>query len=308
MKMSIGHSVPRHSANANTPGSRCHALIAWIWVAPAVFFVALFLFYPMLYTIWLSFLDANSVAFVGFKNYVHIFTTRSMLEVLQNNLLWLVVATLATVLLGLLIAALVDRVRFESAAKAMIFIPMAISFVGAGVIWQLVYKYAPADQPQTGIVNALFVALGGKPQSWITTPGISNLALIVIYVWMWTGFCMIIFSAAIKGVPADLLEAARCDGANGLTVFFRITVPAISPTIAVVITTMVINVLKIFDVIYVMTGGNYHTDVIALEYYQQYFNFNDFGVASALTVVLLLAIVPLMAVNIRRFRQQETQR
>jgi len=228
--------------------------------------------------------------------------------VLGNNLLWIVLGTAATVALGLLIAVLVDRVRFEGAAKAAIFIPMAISFVGAGVIWKFVYNYDAPGQPQIGLLNAILTRLGGQPQAWLINSGFNNLALIAVYVWMWTGFCMVILSAALKGVPTEILEAARVDGANEVAIFFRIVVPMISPTIAVVATTMVINLLKIFDIIYVMTGGNFGTDVVAVEYYNRLFTFNDFGVSSALAVILLIAIVPIMIFNIRRFRQQEAER
>ncbi|HET9980950.1 MAG TPA: sugar ABC transporter permease, partial [Ktedonobacterales bacterium] len=214
--------------------------------------------------------------------------------------------TVLTVGLGLIIAVLVDRVRIESVAKAAIFIPMAISFVGAGVIWKFIYDYAASGQ-QIGLLNAIITRFGGQPQAWLIGGG-NNIALIIVYVWMWTGFCMVILSAALKGVPSDILEAARVDGASEISIFFRIIVPMISPTIAVVATTMVINLLKIFDIVYVMTGGNFGTDVIAVEFYNQMFQFNDNGLASALAVILLVAIVPIMIFNIRRFRIQEEQR
>src|SRR5262249_27564203 len=280
------------------------SFVAWLWTGPALLFVLVFLVYPVLNTIWLSVQNADSSQFVALDNYRAIFTNNTMLLVLRNNLLWLVLGTAATVTFGLIIAVLVDRVPFESVAKAAIFIPMAISFVGAGVIWKFVYDY----DPRRGLLNAALTHVGGQPQAWtINQPG-NNFALIAVYIWMWTGFCMVILSAALKGIPAELLEAARVDGATELQVFFRVIVPLISPTIAVVATTMVINLLKIFDIVYVMTGGFYNTDVVAMEYYNREFKLGDFGVASALAVVLLLAIVPLMLFNIRRFRQQEPQR
>jgi alpha-glucoside transport system permease protein len=284
------------------------ASVAWIWIGPAVLLVAAFLFYPMINTIWSSFFNADTTRFVGVANYRQIFTNASMLEVLRNNLLWLVLGTAATVIFGLLIAVLADRVRIESIVKAAIFIPMAISFVSAGVIWKFVYQYAPPGQTQIGLLNAIITRLGFPPQPWLINPAINNFALIAVYVWMWTGFCMVILSAALKSVPEEILEAARVDGAGEISIFFRIIVPMISPTIAVVATTMVINVLKIFDIIYVMTGGDFGTNVVALEYYQQLFTYNDFGLASAFAVLLLLAIVPVMIVNIRRFRVQEARR
>lgn len=279
-------------------------LAPWLWVAPAVFFAALFLIYPVINTLWLSLQNDSSTAFVGLKNYARIFTDRTMLEVLRNNILWLVLGTAITVFLGLVIAVLVDRVKIEGAAKAAIFIPMAISFVGAGVIWRFVYLYAPQGQSQTGLLNAFITRLGFSPQAWLINGSTNNLALIAVYVWMWTGFCMVILSAALKSVPSEILEAARVDGASELTIFWRIIVPMISPTIVVVATTMVINLLKIFDIVYVMTGGNFGTNVIAMAYYQQDFNNFNTGLASALAVVLLIAVIPIMYFNIRRFRQE----
>ncbi|HST89764.1 MAG TPA: sugar ABC transporter permease [Ktedonobacterales bacterium] len=283
-------------------------IVPWLWIGPAVIFVLVFLVYPVLNTLWLSLQNADSSQFVGLRNFARIFTDSAMLGVLGNNLLWIVLGTAATVALGLLIAVLVDRVRFEGAAKAAIFIPMAISFVGAGVIWKFVYNYDAPGQPQIGLLNAILTRLGGQPQAWLINSGINNFALIAVYVWMWTGFCMVILSAALKGVPSEIMEAARVDGASEINIFFRIIVPMISPTIAVVATTMVINLLKIFDIIYVMTGGNFGTDVVAVEYYNRLFTFNDFGISSALAVILLIAIVPIMIFNIRRFRQQEAER
>ena len=279
-------------------------LTPWLWVAPAVFFAVVFLVYPVINTLWLSLQNDTSTSFVGLKNYAKIFTDASMLEVLRNNILWLVLGTAFTVFLGLVIAVLVDRVKIEGAAKAAIFIPMAISFVGAGVIWRFVYISAPKGQPQTGLLNAFITRLGFAPQAWLINTPLNNLALIAVYIWMWTGFCMVILSAALKSVPSEILEAARVDGANEPTIFWRIIVPMISPTIVVVATTMIINLLKIFDIVYVMTGGDFGTNVIAVGYYQQYFNFGNAGLASALAVVLLLAVIPIMYFNIRRYRQE----
>jgi alpha-glucoside transport system permease protein len=279
-------------------------MAAWLWIAPAVFFAALFLIYPVINTLWLSLKSADSSTFVGLKNYVKIFTDHSMLEVLRNNLLWLVLGTTFTVFFGLVIAVLVDRVKIEGAAKAAIFIPMAISFVGAGVIWRFVYVYAPPGQAQTGLLDAFITRLGFQPQAWLINAPLNNIALIAVYIWMWTGFCMVILSAALKSVPADILEAARVDGASELMIFWRIIVPMISPTIIVVATTMIINLLKIFDIIYVMTGGNFGTNVISVAYYEQDFNYFNNGLASALAVVLLLAVIPVMYFNIRRYRQE----
>jgi alpha-glucoside transport system permease protein len=306
--MATTTAEPELEAESTLEGTPMRRMSPWLWILPAVLLVAIFLLYPVIYTAWLSLLDPSSTQFVGLDNYRIIFTTNLFLQVLRNNIIWLIFGTILTVFLGLVIAVLVDRTRIESLAKAAIFIPMAISFVGAGVIWKFVYAYNPPGTDQIGLLNAIVTKFGGTPQAWLTSPGINNLALIIIYVWIWTGFCMVILSAALKSIPVDVLEAARVDGASEIAIFFRVIVPLISPTIAVVATTMVINLLKIFDIIYVTTGGNYGTDVVALEYYVQAFNFNDFGVSSALAVILLLAIIPVMVINIRRFREQEARR
>ncbi len=284
------------------------SLSPWIWVAPALLLLGIFLLYPLIVTVVLSLMNSDSSRFVGLKNYGLIFTSSAFLEVLENNLLWLVLGTAATVALGLVIAVLVDRVRIESLAKSTIFIPMALSFVAAGVIWRFVYAYEPPGQPQIGLLNAFIGLFGVQPQAWLINSPLNNFFLIAVYVWMWTGFCMVILSAALKGVPTEILEAARMDGASEITIFFRVIVPLISPTIAVVATTMVINLLKIFDIIYIMTGGDFHTNVIAVAFYNQYFNYSDFGTASALAVLLLLVVIPIMLYNLRRFRAQEAQR
>jgi alpha-glucoside transport system permease protein len=300
-----------HSRRKGKPRSlEGNQIFAWIWIAPAVLFVLIFLVYPTVQTVIWSLQNANSTEFVGLKNYATIFTSSNLLEVLKNNIFWLFLATAGTVILGLIIAVLADRVRAESVLKAMIFIPMALSFVAASVIWGFVYAYQPPGQPQIGLLNAIVTAFGGQPQGWLSNSPGNNISLMVIYIWMWTGFCMVILSAALKGVPAEILEAARCDGASETRIFFGIIVPMISPTLLVVTTTMVINVLKIFDVVYTLTGGNYHTDVVAMEFYNQLFNngLGNFGLGSALAVLLLLAIIPVMVINVRRFRAQEARR
>jgi alpha-glucoside transport system permease protein len=212
-----------------------------------------------------------------------------------------------TVAMGLLVAVLADRVRYEPIAKAIIFLPMAISFVGAGIIWTFVYNYG-TGQVQIGLLNAIVVALGGQPVSWLSEPQVNTIALIIVGVWMWTGFCMTMLSAALKGVPVEMLEAARVDGANEWRVFRSIIVPTIMPTIAVVITTMIINVLKIFDIVYVMTGGNYGTEVIANRMYSEMYNSHQAGRATAIAVILIAVIIPVMFYNISRFREQEAIR
>jgi len=281
----------------------------WVYVGPLLLILTFFLVYPTLNTLYLSFLDKYSEVFVGLDNWRYAFTNHTMLISFRNNVLWLVVFTALTVSLGLVLAVLLDRVRYEAVAKSIIFLPMAISFVGAGVIWKFVYAFRPAGQPQIGILNAVVnTLLGFQPIGWLIEREMNNFALIAVGVWIWTGFCMVILSAAYKGIPRELLEAARVDGANEWQLFWGVTLPMMKSTIAVVATTMVINVLKIFDIVYVMTNGNFDTEVIANRMYKEMFAFREFGRASAIAVILLLAIIPVMAVNIRRFQEEEAIR
>ncbi|HEY4389483.1 MAG TPA: sugar ABC transporter permease [Ktedonobacteraceae bacterium] len=289
-------------------GGRHSAWRPWLWLGLGILLMAIFQVYPMLNTIVLSFYNDDSTSFVGLKNYGLVFTNHSLLLVLWNNVLWLVVATILTVGLGLLVAVLVDKVRVESLVKAALFVPMAISFVGAGVIWRFVYLYAPANRTQAGLLNAFITSIGFQPQAWLIDTRFNNFALMIVYVWIWTGFCMVVLSASLKGIPDEIIEAAKIDGASGFTIFWRITAPMIQPTIVVVTTTMIINILKIFDVVYVMTGGDYNTNVVALQYYQELFTNYNYGVASALAVILLIAIFPVMYLNVRRIRAEEAQR
>jgi alpha-glucoside transport system permease protein len=284
---------------------RQKTLRPWFWVGPALLFLSLFLLYPVVNTVILSLMNENSTEFVGLKNYLRLFTEPEMLIVLRNNVLWLVFFTLVTVTFGLLIAVLTDRVKYESVAKAFIFLPMAISFVAAGVIWKFMYEYKPRGAPQIGTINAILISIfpGFEPQAWLFNPSINNWALIVVGIWMWTGFSMVILSASIKNIPKEIIEAARIDGARELQVFIRITLPLIKPTLVVVTTTLIINVLKIFDIVYVMTNGILKTEVIANRMYKEMFNFLNFGMAGALAVLLLVAIIPVMLMNIRRFGQ-----
>lgn len=281
------------------------ALRPWLWIAPSLAILAALLVYPIVTTLVLSFENAKSTVFVGLQNYMHVFTDQGMLVVLRNNLLWLVFFTIGTLGFGLLLALLSDRIRWEKAAKAAVFIPMAISFVAAGIIWKFMFEYRPAGQPQIGTVNAVLSALspGFQPKAWLFDKGTNNASLIVVGIWMWTGFAMVILSAGLKGIPVELLEAARIDGAGEVQVFFRIILPLAAPTIAVVATTLMVNVLKIFDIVYVMTNGALGTEVIANRMYKELFNYRNFGRASAIAMLLLVAVVPVVAMNIRRFKE-----
>jgi len=284
----------------------------WMFVGPALLLITFFLIYPTVMTIVRSFfgrgtrLIGPSVEYVGLTNWKFVFTSNTMLTALRNNAIWTVLFTTCTVGLGLMLAVLLDRVKYEKIAKSLIFIPAAISMVGASIIWKFVYAFRPVQISQIGILNAIVVAFGGEPVGWlILRPWVNNICLIAVGVWIWTGFCMVILSAAYKNIPKQLLEAARIDGANEWHVFRRVILPVLFPTIAVVATTMVVQVLKVFDIVFVMTNGNYGTEVIANRMYKEMFNFFNYGRASAIAVVLLLLITPFMILNIRRFTKQE---
>lgn len=277
----------------------------YVFVGPAMVILGWYLFMPTLRTLYTSFFDAGSLAFVGLDNYIFAFTDPKMVEAFRNNLLWLAFGTSLSVALGLLIAALADRSKFETVAKSLIFLPMAISFVGAGVIWRFMYFYKPPSQEQIGLLNALVVALGGAPQAWLTLNPWNNLFLVAILVWLQTGYAMVLLSAAIKGVPEELLEAARIDGASEMQVFFQILIPYIRGMLITVATTILIISLKIFDIVFVMTNGNYGTEVLASQQYRQMFRFQHFGRGSALAIVLLLAVSPVMFYNLKHFGEQE---
>ncbi len=292
----------------------------WIYIGPTLVILLIYLVYPVASTLYLSFLDrrsqlpASAECVAGracwgiLENYRYALTDPVMRIAIRNNLLWLVFFTGLVVTLGLLVAVLADRVRYEPAVKTIIFLPMAISATSAGVIWKFVYAYKPASADQIGLLNGLVTAFGGEPVGWLIEKPLNNFALISSNTWIWTGFCLVILSAALKGVPAEILEAARVDGANEWQVFWHITVPVIMPTITVVTTTMVINVLKVFDIVYVMTNGAFDTEVIANRMYKEMFHFQNFGRASAIAVILLLAIVPFMVRNIRVFQEEEARR
>lgn len=283
--------------------------VHWLYLGPALFFLGLYLVYPSIRTIYNSFFDARLEAFMGIKNYLTAFTSPPMVTAFRNNLLWLVIFTFFSVGMGLALAVLLDRVRYETLVKSIVFLPMAISYVAASVIWKFMYAYRPAVATQIGLLNAIVVALGGKPIGWlIERPWINNLALIAVGVWVWTGFCTVIISAAYKGIPKEMLEAARIDGANEWQVFLRITLPFLKSTLAMVTTTMIVFVLKVFDIVYVMTNGAYDTEVIANRMYKEMFLYQNYGLASAIAVILFLLIVPFIIINIRRFRAQEAVR
>ena len=296
-------------------------LLIWLMLLPVVrtSYISLFgrngppdLPLAMLFTNPGAFFAGLSAEFVGLGNFVAVFTDRLMLSALRNNFLfWIGIATPLTVATGLLIAVLADRSSFERVAKSLIFMPMAISFVGASVIWNFIYEVNAPDAPQIGLLNAVVVALGGQPHGWTNYTAIApwnNLFLVIIVLWLQVGFAMVLFSAAIKGIPDELLEAARMDGATEVQVFFRIMIPYILGTIITVTTTIIIFTLKIFDVVWVMTGGQYGTDVIATQFYRQSFINRNAGYSAAIAIVLLIAVIPVMIYNLRQQKEQEAFR
>jgi alpha-glucoside transport system permease protein len=283
----------------------------YVFVGPCLVILAVFLIYPVINTILISFKDARSESFVGLDNFRFVFTDRDMLLSIRNTAAWIVIVPLFCVIIGLAFATLADRLRRgEAVAKSMIFLPMAISFAGASITWRLIYSYRPPGfGSNIGLLNGIMIGLGQDPVAWLTLQPWNNLLLMVIMVWMQTGFAMVVLSAAIKSIPDEILEAARIDGASELQVFRRIIVPSILPTIVVVTTYMVINALKVFDIVFVIGSPEANgTVVIAERMLDWFFISNHDGRAAAIAVVLFVAIVPVMLWNIRRFREEEAIR
>lgn len=285
-------------------GSRFESLVRpWVFIAPALALLGFFLVYPAVSTIWISVTDTGDDR-SPLDNYATVFTDPEMLTALRNNALWLVIGTSGAVLIGLVFAAMADRVKREALAKTFIFLPLAISMVGAAVIWRFVYYWRPPGQPQIGLANGILTGLGQDPIAFFQEPPLNTFVLILIMVWLQTGFAMVILSAAIKGVPDDLLEAARIDGASELQIFGRVVVPTIRGSIITVATTVFIVILKVFDIVFVTTGGRFETDVVANRMFTELIRFRNPGRASALAVILLVAVVPIMVLNVRNLRRQ----
>jgi alpha-glucoside transport system permease protein len=277
-------------------------IMPWVFVAPALLLLTIYLVYPAVATVVRSFQDAKGQNFT-LANWSSL-ATGPFLEIIRNNVIWLVVATGGSVGLGLLVAALFDRIRREALAKVFVFAPLAISLVGATVIWSFVYAWQPAGQPQFGLLNAIWTAFGNKPVPWATTFPINLPAEMLIMIWLQTGFAMVVLSAAIKGVSVEVLEAARLDGANERQIFFGVIVPLIRGSIITVATTIGISTLKIFDIVMSMSGGRNHDDVVAVRMFTEMFQFFNDGRAAALATVLFIAVLPVMVVNLRNFRRQ----
>ncbi len=284
------------------PSTWNRRVLPFVFVGPALAILAFYLLIPAVLTIVNSFRDANSEAFVGLDNYLYAFTNPDMITAIRNNIVWLILGTGFSTGIGLAIAVLADRSKVDRIVKTLIFLPMAISFVGASIIWRFVYSFQPEGQPQIGLLNAALGSVGIAPVSWLTSEPLNTVFLIVILVWGQAGFAMVILSAALKGVPDELLEAGRIDGATEWQIFRRLILPSIWPTIVTVATTIAILTLKIFDVVRTMTGGNFGTDVIATLQIKQMFTFFDYGRGSALAVILLIAVTPVIWYNLRQFR------
>ncbi len=286
------------------PGGRA---VARAFLLPTVAVLLIGLVYPASRTIYQSFFDAAGSAFIGIDNYTTIFTDSDQLVVLRNTVAWVVITPFVATAVGLLYAVLVDRARLEALAKALIFLPMAISFVGASIIWKFVYEYRPEQGgiKQIGLLNQLLVMLGGTPQQWLLNEPWNNLFLIVIMIWIQAGFAMTILSAAIKAIPEDIVEAARLDGVGAFGMFRFVTVPSIRPALIVVLTTIGIATLKVFDIVRTLTGGNFGTSVVANEFYTQSLQTDNQGLGAALAVLLFLLVIPVVVYNVRQLRASE---
>jgi alpha-glucoside transport system permease protein len=313
----IGYIVGAEFLVRRLPDKNRPQVRPWIWVGPALAFVALFLFIPAIATFIQSFED-NHGTFVGFQNYATQlagFPSGGVWIAIRNSIIiWLILYMILVLTFGLIMAVLFDRVQYETIVKSLIFMPMAISSVASGVIWKFMYWYQPVGASQTGTLNALVTFFHHDPVAWLQDQWpnglaiLNNLALITVATWGLTGFSMVILSAALKGIPGELLEAARVDGAGEITIFRRVIFPLMMPTIVVVGTTLVIFAIKVFDVPYVMTNGNFNTDVLALRMYNLLYLSHNNSAAAAVAIVLLIAVVPVLIFNLRQFRAVEARR
>jgi alpha-glucoside transport system permease protein len=294
------------------PQRLSQGLIPYAFLLPGLALVALMLIYPTFQTINYSLANSDSTEYVGFENYRTIFGDSEFWSSIFNNILWLAIVPAVVVALGVVVAVLSDKLSTngEKISKSLVFLPNAISFVGASAIWGLVYAYNNPGQPQTGLLNAIVTGLGGEPQTWlaIETAKLNSFLLMVILIWLQVGFAMVLLSSAIKGVPEDTIEAARIDGATELQIFWRVVIPQIKGTIITVFVTVFILVLKVFDIVYVTTNGAYNSNVIANLFFNKLFAASEAGQATAIVVVLLVAVIPLIVYQIRHFRREEANR
>ncbi|WP_296605756.1 carbohydrate ABC transporter permease [Nocardioides sp.] len=277
------------------------------FVLPAIALICLGLLYPAVKTIWQSFHDRTGQAMVGLDNYQTIFTDSTQLLVLRNTAAWVILVPIMSTFIGLVYAVLVDRSRFEKFAKALVFLPMAISLVGASIIWKFVYDYRDSSNTQIGIANAIIKGLGFDTYKFILNDPWNTVFLIIVMIWVQAGFAMTILSASIKAIPEDIIEAARLDGVGGMKMFRYITVPSIRPSLIVVLTTISITTLKAFDIVRTMTGGNFDTSVLAYQFYREYFNSYDQGLATAIASLIFLLVMPIVIYNVRQMRKLEAR-
>jgi alpha-glucoside transport system permease protein len=290
------------------PGPLQARIKPYVYILPAYVAIAFYLIYPAILTIIDSFKDPTSTTWVGFANFSKLLSSHDFQQTLINTLLWIIIVPTLTVVIGLGIATLADKLSpsGEKLAKTIIFVPMAISFVGAGTIWRLMYAYS-ASGSQVGLLNAIVTKFGHAPVAWLSLSHfhVNSLLLMVMLLWAQAGYSMVLLSSAIKGVPEETLEAAAIDGANGRQIFFQVVVPQIMGTIVTVFVTVLITVMKIFDIVYVMTRGQFNTNVVGNEFYNQLFNFFDNGTASAIVVILIIAVIPVMWFQVRHFKREE---
>lgn len=273
----------------------------WLFLGPAFLALTVYLIYPVFASLYVSLFDKSGDTFIGMDNYTWLFSDKEFLQSFKNNMMWLVIVPAASTFFGLVIAALTDRVWWGNIAKSLIFMPMAISFIGASIIWKFIYDYRGDGVEQIGLLNAVVEFFGGTPEAWLTLPGWNSIFLMVILIWIQTGFAMVILSAALRGIPEETVEAAVIDGASGLRIFFQIMIPQIWSTIAVVWTTITILVLKVFDIVLAMTNGQWNTQVLAnLMFDWMFRGGGDFGRGAAIAVVIMVLVIPIMIWNIRQ--------
>ena len=290
------------AGRANGKKARPIALV--IFLAPALVLLVAGLIIPAIRTFLFSFMNPDSNEWIGFENYYWMTQDPNVRTIMVNTILWILVVPIFTAALGLLLAIMLDRIKHESIPKSLLFMPMAISFVGASIIFKFVYEYNEPDDVQIGLLSAIVKFLGATPSDWMLSKPLNTFLLMIIYVWTQMGFGMVILSAAIKAVPADIVEASALDGAHGWRLFRNITFPMIKGTFIVVLATGVVGALKVFDIVRTMTGGNFSTNVLANEMYSQVFVQFDTGKGSALAIVLFLLVTPILVYNIRSLRME----
>lgn len=291
------------------PGRWEDRIKPYLYILPAFAAISLYLIYPAVLTFINSFKDNLSRQWVGTRNYTDLFHDPAFRQTLFNTLLWIVIVPIVTVVLGLMVAVLTDRLsaRGEKLTKTVIFLPMAISLIGAATIWRFVYDAEPKGQPQIGILNAFIGIFNWGPVAWLQNSNfhLNSIMLMIILMWAQVGFSMVLLSAAVKGVPVDTLEAARIDGADERQIFFKVVIPQIKGTLITVFITVTITTMKIFDIVYVNTNGNFNTNVLGNQFYNEISTYVNYGAASAIVVILMIAVIPIMWYQVKHFRAEE---